>query len=112
MLACISICFMDMTLVFVCLLYCDNCNAYLATKFALNVLLQDLDISQKLVLSSVDEVNLLSLSECRVADQILDLVPNIEAGSCFPLHSSPLFLLQRWHHNDIHALDCRTSEQL
>jgi poly(A) polymerase Pap1 len=38
------------------------------------------------VLSNIDEGNLRSLSECRVADQILDLVPNIEVDSCFLLH--------------------------
>uniref|UniRef100_M8BP45 polynucleotide adenylyltransferase n=1 Tax=Aegilops tauschii TaxID=37682 RepID=M8BP45_AEGTA len=46
---------------------------------SLAVVPSDLDISQNSVLYGVDEVNLLSLSECRVADQILDLVPNIEA---------------------------------
>uniref|UniRef100_A0A8R7R8H6 polynucleotide adenylyltransferase n=2 Tax=Triticum urartu TaxID=4572 RepID=A0A8R7R8H6_TRIUA len=45
---------------------------------SLAVVPSDLDISQNSVLSGVDEVNLRSLSECRVADQILDLVPNIE----------------------------------
>ncbi|XP_044330103.1 nuclear poly(A) polymerase 4 [Triticum aestivum] len=45
---------------------------------SLAVVPSDLDISQNSVLYGVDEVNLLSLSECRVADQILDLVPNIE----------------------------------
>lgn len=45
---------------------------------SLPIVPSDLDISQNSVLSGIDEVNLLSLSECRVADQILDLVPNFE----------------------------------
>jgi poly(A) polymerase len=46
--------------------------------FSHNILLQDLDISQESVLYDIDEATVRSLTGCRVADQILRLVPNIE----------------------------------
>jgi hypothetical protein len=62
------------------------CHFVTRDTYLVNMLLQELDISQGSVLYAVDEATVRSLNGCRVADRIIRLVPNIEVDMMHQIH--------------------------